>query len=90
MVLYRQNRLCIQQLSGVAVMAEIYGIDDLHEGEGNTVVPYEGVKAEFNSDLGITLQQAKASGTNTGGTNENYFAAVAGSPCSAQSGRWIS
>ncbi len=61
---------------GVANAAEIYGVDSLHEGEGNTVVPYEGIKAKFGSDLGITLQQAKASGTNTGGTNENYFAAV--------------
>ena len=61
---------------GVANASEIYGIKDLTAAEGNDVVPYEGVKAEFDKELGITLQQAKAAGTNNEGTNENYFAKV--------------
>lgn len=61
---------------GVANANEIYGVDDLHQGEGNAVVPYEGIKAEFGADQKITLQNAKASGTNATGTNENYFASV--------------
>lgn len=45
---------------GVANARDTYGIDDITAGTGNDPVPYDGIKAEFNSDANITLGNANA------------------------------
>lgn len=45
---------------GVANARDTYGIGDLTAGTGNELVPYDGIKNEFNSDANITLGNANA------------------------------
>lgn len=45
---------------GVANARDTYGITTLNAGTGNAIVPYSGIKKEFDAAAGITLAKANA------------------------------
>ncbi len=45
---------------GVANARDTYGITTLNPGTGNALVPYDGIKKEFDTTAGITLAKANA------------------------------
>lgn len=45
---------------GVANARDTYGIGTLHAGTGNDLVPYDGIKDEFDTADNITLGNANA------------------------------
>lgn len=50
---------------GVANARDTYGIESLHAGTGNELVPYDGIKDVFNAEQNITLKNANATSAGT-------------------------
>ena len=60
---------------GVANARDVYGVT-VNPGTGNAAVTYDGIKAAFGTEEGITLGQAKHDGTSTGSNNATLFQTV--------------